>query len=272
MIKYLKTILFVIVILSGVEAFTQTKNQTDDKGLKQGYWEKIDPKTGKISYKGAFKNDKPQGIFLYYFKGMDSLHSKSDFRQDGKIAYVTMYHLKTGKIQAKGKYVNEEKDSLWNFYYEWGDLLSTEIYVKGKKDGPSKVFNEKGGISEEKSYKNNLLEGAFKMYYNDKKVKAEGAYLKDEYEGKCSWYYPNGVAAAQGFYEKGIKKGVWLYKEQSGKIKDKEVWQNGKQLNQKEMDAYFKSKNITFPEEKKTTTQQAPPQKTNSSTRQESHE
>ena len=271
MFKHIIVILFATVVLSGLEASAQTKNQTDDKGLKQGYWEKMDTKTRKMSYKGNFKDNKPQGIFYYYYKGTDSLRTKTDFRQDGKIAYVTMYHLKTGKIQAKGKYINEEKDSLWSFYYEWGDLLSTETYIKGKKNGPSKVFNEKGIVSEEKNYKNNLLDGSFKQYYEDKKIKAEGTYIAGEYNGKCSWFYPNGVAAAQGVYDKGTKKGLWLYKMQNGKISEKEVWQNGVLLNEKDMEAYFKKNNITFPEEKKTTPQ-TPPQKINSTTRQEEHE
>ncbi|HEX7414079.1 MAG TPA: hypothetical protein VF411_08530 [Bacteroidia bacterium] len=255
MFKYITTVLFAVIFC---KINAQTKNQTDDKGLKQGYWEKIDTETGKISYKGTFKNNKPQGIFSYYYKGTDSLRSKSEFRQDGKVAYATMYHLATGKIQAKGKYVSEAKDSLWNFYDERGNLLSTEIYLNGKKNGASKVYYTKGAILEEKSYKNDLPEGAFKQFYEDKRTKAEGAYLAGEYTGKCSWYYPNGMVAAEGFYEKGIKKGVWLYKEQSGKIKEKEVWQNGKQLNQKEMDAFFKSKNITFPADTKTNTKTAP--------------
>ncbi len=275
MFKYITTILVSLLFLGeglGMRAHAQTKNQTDDKGLKQGYWEKMDVETKKIYYKGTFKDNKPQGIFYYYYKGTDSLHTKTDFRQDGKIAYVTMYHLTTGKIQAKGKYVNEEKDSTWHFYDEKGKLLSTESYLNGKKNGISKVFYADGSLSEEKNFKNNLPDGAFKQLYEDKKVKAEGTYVAGEYNGKCSWLYPNGVAAAQGVYDKGTKKGLWLYKMANGKITEKEVWQNGVQLNEKDMEAYFKKNNITFPEEKKTTTQQAPPQKTNSSTRQESHE
>ena len=231
----------------------QIKNQTDASGLKQGYWEKLDAKTGKISYKGTFKNSKPQGIFYYYYPNSDTVRSKSDFRQDGKIAYVTMYHI-SGNMLAKGKYINEQKDSVWNFYDTiMGKLLSTDIYVNGKKNGASKVYFRNGAVSEERNYKNDLLEGSFKQLFDDKKgVRAEGAYVANEFNGKCSWYYPNGVAAAQGFYDKGVKKGVWLYKTEKGTIKEKEVWQNGKLLNQKEMDAYFKSKNITFPEDTKT--------------------
>src|SRR6185312_15592108 len=249
MFKYFISVLFVVLFSF---AYAQNKNQTDAKGLKQGYWEKLDTKTGKISYKGTFKDNKPQGVFYYYYPSMDSIRSKSEFRQDGKIAYVTMYHV-TGKIEAKGKYINEEKDSVWTFYDDKGKLLSNETYLNGKKNGPSKIYFENGAVSEERNYKNNLLEGPFKQLFDDKKgVRAEGAYVANEFNGKCSWYYPNGIAAAQGFYEKGVKKGVWLYKLESGKIKEKEVWQNDKQLNQKEMDAYFKSKGKNLQEDTKT--------------------
>src|ERR1035437_109136 len=148
--KNLLIFLSLYSILSTQYAVAQ--NKTDEKGRKQGYWEKIDPGTKKIIYKGSFKDDKPQGLFIYYFKGMDSIHSKMDFRQDGKIAYGTLYYY-TGKLEAKGKYIGEQKDSLWNFYDAAGVLLSAEMYVNGKKNGFSKIFFPDGKISEEKNYK-----------------------------------------------------------------------------------------------------------------------
>jgi len=233
---------------AGCEALAQ--NKTDAQGLKQGYWEKTDPKTGKIIYKGTFKDNKPQGLFTYYYEGTDSVRSKSDFRQDGKIAYVQMFHLVSGKIQAKGKYISEKKDSTWNFYDERGKVLSTEGYKDGNKHGLSKVYFPDGKLSEEKNYKNGLLDGPFKMLFDDKKPKAEGKYVNGNYEGLCVWYYPNGVPAAKGLYEVGKKKGVWMYKDKDGKITSKEVWANGRQLSDKEAEEFFK-KNKPAPEEKR---------------------
>ena len=43
------------------------KTQTDANGKKQGYWKKKDEKTNKLVYEGLFKDDKPQGIFKYYY-------------------------------------------------------------------------------------------------------------------------------------------------------------------------------------------------------------
>jgi len=232
-------------------AQTKAENKTDEKGRKQGYWQKMDPTTKKIIYKGSFKDDKPQGLFTYYFKGSDSIHSKMDFRQDGKIAYAQLYYY-SGKPEAKGKYIGEQRDSLWNFYDGAGVLISTEMYANGKKNGLSKIFFQDGKLSEEKIYKDGKLEGAFRQYYSDKVIKAEGAFIKDNYNGKCVWYYPNGTAAAQGVYENNVKKGIWIYKENDGKLKSKEVWVNGKQLTAKEMEEFFK-KNKPAPETTKPT-------------------
>ncbi len=253
-------------LLTPVFAQTRAENKTDAQGRKQGYWEKVDPKTGKIVYKGTFKDNKPQGLFTYYYPETDSVHSKTDFRQDGKIAYVQLFHLVSGKIQAKGKYVNEEKDSTWNFYDERGNIISTEGYKAGKKDGPSKIFFPEGKVSEEKVYKNGKLNGPFKMYYDEKLVKAEGAYVNDNYDGLCAWYYPNGILASKGLYDKGTKKGFWIFKEKDGKVKSKEVWVDGKQLGPKEMEEYLKKNppngraGKTATEEKKETKDTKKPQ------------
>ena len=219
--------------------YSVAQNKTDEKGLKQGYWEKIDPATKKIIYKGNFKDGKPQGVFTYYYPGMDSVKTKMDFRQDGKIAYAKLYYY-TGKPEAKGKYIGEMKDSLWTFYDGAGVLISTEMYANGKKNGLVKVFLPDGVLAEEKNYKDGKLNGPFKQYFPDKTVKAEGVYVNDNYNGKCVWYYPGGIAAAQGVYDNNVKKGVWIFNEKDGKLKEKEVWVNGKQLKPKEIEEYFK--------------------------------
>lgn len=249
----IKPLIFLILAVNSALAQPQkAENKTDAQGRKQGYWEKTDPQTNKIIYKGSFKDNKPQGLFIYYYAGTDSVHSKSEFRQDGKIAYVKMYYLASGKLQAQGKYVNEQKDSTWNFYDEKGKLLSTEGYSNGKKHGTSKVFFDNGKISEEKIYKNGVLDGPFKMWFDEKKVKAEGKYVNGEYDGFCAWYYPDGTAAAKGLYDKGNKKGVWVYKDKAGKITNKEVWNNGVLLNDKQAAEYLE-KNKAAQEEKKPT-------------------
>ena len=122
-----KTIAIIIICLLSFSSFSQ--NTIDAAGKKQGYWKKKDDKEGKLIYEGLFKDDKPQGVFKYYYP-FDSVKAIMDFKLDGKYSYAKLFH-PTGKIIAKGKYIGEAKDSVWVYYDEKGVMVSKDIYVNG---------------------------------------------------------------------------------------------------------------------------------------------
>lgn len=227
----------ILVLMFFGTSFAQT---VDASGKKQGYWKKKDEKTNKLIYEGLFKDDKPQGIFKYYYP-FDSIKVIMNFKQDGQIAYSTMFH-PTGKKMAYGKYINEQKDSVWTYYDDKAVLISRESYRMGKKNGKEIVYFPDGVVSEERSYKMDLQDGPFKMYFNKNAVKGEGTYVNGQMEGKNAYYYPNGIAAATGYYKNGKKTGPWIYRESNGKVKEKELYKNGELATKTETDAFF-SKN-----------------------------
>jgi len=232
--------IFFLLIVSFLSISAQTAiNKTDDKGLKQGYWVKLNPTTGKPAYKGTFKDDKPVGVFKYYYSEIDTMKTVMEFKNNGTVGYATVFYM-TGKKQAQGKYVNEKKDSVWTFYDELGKLLSTEEYKDGKKEGKSLIYYPNGEISEERNFKNDLNHGVFKQFFEGKKVKAEGTYVDGKQVGKSAYYYPSGIPAAMGYYkENGNRNGVWVYKDKDGKITSKDVYDNGKLLTPKEAEAWL---------------------------------
>ncbi len=237
-------ILYLILCVIGV-----SQTQTDSNGKKQGYWRKKDDKTNKLIYEGLFKDDKPQGIFKYYYPH-DSIKAIMNFKLDGKIAYSTLFH-PNGKKMAYGKYIGEEKDSVWVYYDEKGVLISKETFLKGKKDGIEYVYFPDGIVSEERNYKMGKMNGAYKLYYDKTLIKSEGNYINGELDGKNSFYFPNGITAAVGYYKVGMKVGPWIYRDKTGKIKEKELYKaGGKLANAKETDEFF-SKNKTLDEKPK---------------------
>ena len=214
-------------------------NITDAKGLKQGPWIKFNPKTNKVIYKGQFKDNKPVGIFRYYFEELDTIKTLMDFRKDGKSAFAQIYHLNS-VIKAKGKYTNEKKDSLWNFYDEGGKLLSVENYQNGLREGKSIIYYTEGNILEEGNYKNDKKNGLIKQFYPDKQLKMESTYKDGIMIGKNAFYYPNGMLANIGYLnEKGNKFGVWLSKDKEGKVTEREVYNDGKLLEGKEAEDWL---------------------------------
>jgi antitoxin component YwqK of YwqJK toxin-antitoxin module len=211
---------------------------TDEKGRKQGYWKKKDDKTGKLIYEGEFRDGQPVGKFRYYHPN-DSIRAILHFRKDGSTAYARLFHL-NGKRMAEGKYIDKEiKDSVWTYYDEAGVLISRESFARGKKHGPSYVYLPDGKLSEERSFKEGTEHGAFKQYFDGKRIRSQGNYVNGELEGKVRYLFPNGVEAAAGFYVKGRKNGPWIYKNQEGKVTEKELYKNGELAGKKETDEFF---------------------------------
>jgi antitoxin component YwqK of YwqJK toxin-antitoxin module len=239
-----------LLIFVLISFFAQSQT-TDTKGRKQGYWKKTNEKN-KLIYEGEFKYDKPVGKFKYYSPN-DSVQAIMIFKNEGKIAYAKLFHA-NGKRMAEGKYVYKElKDSTWKFYDELGVLLSIDIYKQGKKNGLCLVYMPDGTVSEERYFKEDVMDGTFKDYFSKNAIKAQGKYVKGELEGRVTYHYPNGVEVAAGYYKNGQKTGPWIYKTEDGKVKEKELYKNGKLANQKETDEFFAKTKFDTKETPKTT-------------------
>ena len=235
----IKQVLYIILVCS---CFTLCAQTVDASGKKQGYWKKKDEKTNKLVYEGLFKDDKPQGLFKYYYP-FDSIKALMNFKENGKIAYSTMFH-PTGKKMAYGKYIVEQKDSVWTYFDDKGVLISRETFLMGKKNGKEFVYFPDGVVSEEKSYKMDVQDGPFKLFFEKNVVKGEGTYLNGQMEGKNSYYYPNGITAATGYYKNGQKTGPWIYRNSSGKVTEKELYKEGQLATKKETEEFFNKNKV----------------------------
>ena len=234
---------YCLILFLFVSIFVFAQTQTDAAGKKQGYWKKKDEKTNKLIYEGLFKDNKPQGVFKYYYPH-DTIKAIMNFKQDGKFSYSTMFHI-NGKKMASGKYIGEEKDSVWNYFDDKGVLISKENFVLGKKNGMEYVYFPDGVVSEERKYKLGKMDGPFKLYYDKAVVKSEGNYINGQLEGKNTFYYPNKVVAAVGYFKNGYKTGPWIYREKNGKVKEKELYKlKGELANKKETDDFFNKNKV----------------------------
>jgi antitoxin component YwqK of YwqJK toxin-antitoxin module len=209
----------------------------DPAARKQGYIKKKDA-NNKVIYEGEFKDDKPVGKFKYYYPN-DSVKAILNFKNAGQFAYAKLFH-PNGKRMAEGKYVNKEiKDSVWTYYDEAGVMISKDRYKMGKKHGLCVVFLPDGKISEERNYKEDILQGEFKDYFDGVSLRSKGQYYDGKLDGRVVYYYPNGVEVAVGFYRNGLKVGPWIYKTESNKVREKELYRNGVLANKKDTDEFF---------------------------------
>lgn len=239
--SHMRYLYILIVSFIFTSAFSQT---TDAKGRKQGYWKKKDEKTQRLLYEGEFRDDQPVGTFRYYYPN-DSVRAIMKFSDGGKKAYALLYHM-NGKRMAEGKYVNREiKDSIWTYYDELGAVISRESYRVGKKDGKFYVYLPDGKKSEEKEFKNDLQHGEFKEYFDGVNLKARGRYVDGQLEGRVAYFYPNGTEVAAGYYRNGKKNGPWIYKTESGKIREKELYRDGVLAGEKETREFFEKNKVS---------------------------
>jgi antitoxin component YwqK of YwqJK toxin-antitoxin module len=219
--KFLFIILFIQFITLGLLAQQAERNQTDDKGWKQGYWRKYD-EMGHVLYEGQFKNNIPLGEFKYYYPN-GSVRAILIMFNDGKESHSQLFH-RNGKLMAKGKYFQQKKDSIWNYYSEHdGILLSTEIYIKTVKQGVWKNYYPDAKVAEEFTYENNIRHGSWKQFYTDGSLKLEGIYVNDNKEGVFKMFHYNGNVEVSGFYHNDLKDGLWIeYNDTNKKIKEEE--------------------------------------------------
>lgn len=214
--------------------FAQT---TDAAGRKQGYWKKKDA-SNKLVYEGEFKDDKPVGKFKYYYPN-DSIKAIMHFRNGGASALAYLFHA-NGKRMAIGKYVGKEtKDSTWIYFDEKGVLISKDDYKLGKKNGTCYVYLPDGKVSEIRNYKDDVLNGEFKDFFDGVNLRSKGTYVDGKMEGRVVYYYPNGTEVAAGYYRNGLKVGPWIYRTETGKVREKELYRNGVLASPKETDEFF---------------------------------
>ena len=111
---------------------TDTLNQVDENGKKQGYWKKK-YLNGVVRYEGYFIDDKPARFFKHFYKN-GKLKATLIYYDNNKSAAAHLYY-KDGFLMATGQYFGMEKDSLWRYYNENGKLVASEVYDKGGKNG-----------------------------------------------------------------------------------------------------------------------------------------
>ncbi len=201
----------------------QSLNRTDEKGLKQGVWQK-NYSNGVLRYKGQFRDGKAYGEFRYFYP-TGALKSILKYKNGGEDAEVHSFHL-NGKPMADGKFVHRKKDSVWNYYSDVdGKRVASESYHRGVKEGISVIYYpESGRIFEITTYHLGYKWGPWKKYFPNGKLSQEGVYVNDTLNGNFQVFFLNGKLQMKGSYEKGLQNGKWMFYDSTGSLQRKHVF------------------------------------------------
>lgn len=211
------------LLLLTIVALGQEFNLKDENGLKQGKWKKL-YNNGKLRYEGQFKDDKPVGLFKYYYENGD-LMATNNHIGDGKVANH-VYH-KNGKIKAKGVFDDQLKDSLWQYFNENEVLIVEEEYSHDTLDGMQKTYYENGQLAEEICYQMGVKNGPWNKYFEGGEPWVEATYNMGNLDGKFTMYADKNKRDIQGQYYRGVRVGTWMIFNPNGSVKQQEVYDKG---------------------------------------------
>lgn len=237
----------VLIFLLGLSFFSfSQENQVDSKGKKQGYWKKYFPNTSIVDYQGFFKDDIPEGEFIYYFKN-GKIKAKMIFKEKGMISYTTMHHDDDNNFPiASGKFINKLKDSTWKYWRPSGGISMIETYKNGVLHGKKVIYyamelkgQKKEIIAQELNYVDGLKDGEQKEYFDNGILKLKATYIKDQKTGQVLTYTPAGVIETKDHYENGFKEGWCYVYDSTGKEIGKAYYRLGDKLDEKETKAYL---------------------------------
>ncbi len=222
-----------------------SQNITDVKGLKQGVWQKTDPKSKALIYKGQFKDGKPIGTFTYYYPSKKIqaiiIHSSTTPRSS-----ATFYH-ETGTVLSKGIYQNMKKDSIWVSFTPSGTITMSESFKDDKFDGPRIVYYPPA-LSDNKTlvmasyinYSKGMINGAKIEYFETGVLKTKANYVNNKKSGLCEIYYPSGKVMNQERYKDGVLHGWSFVKEENGVEINRQYYFHGELLEGKKLEAILK--------------------------------
>ena len=205
----MKRILTLLICLLSLSAFTQV-NKTDPNGLKQGVWEKIYPGTRVFMYRGEFKDDKPIGTFVYFYK---SGKSKAVIEHSETSRSTGFFYHASGGVMSYGIYENFKKDSIWVNWDKIGRLSSRESYYNDSLHGMKVIYYlaPQGDRSQRPmtvlNYKNGKLDGEYKEYFESGKLKTKGNYENNKKNGSWESNHVDGGKMALERFKNGKRHG-----------------------------------------------------------------
>lgn len=213
-------------------------NQTDETGMKQGWWRKYYP-NGELMYRGFFVDNRPEGQMTRYYND-GNVKAVLRHIDGGKITYADLY-FRNGQKGAHGKYVSQARDSIWTYWsYYTGTLSYRESYSMGSKNGISIKYYPGGAEAERMSWKNDMQQGNWEQYYEDGTLRLSSSHEMGEINGPYRIYNRNRILILDGNYIGGKQDGEWKFYDQEGNLERTLGFDMGVLLDKEEYEQWMK--------------------------------
>lgn len=236
MMKRIGLLLMIIAALafSGALSGQENINQTDARGMKQGYWI-AKYENGNPRYEGYFTDNRPVGEFKRFYED-GSLSVVMNYLPEGDTVKTLFYH-PNGFISGKGIYIRQQKEGIWQFYSQFIEdyLVCTEYYRANMKEGASIKYHWNGNLAEELIFESDIKVGEWKQYYTDGILALRGQYTNGKLNGIFEAFNVNGTPMISGTYLNDVRNGEWNFYDKEGVFSNKIIYHNGVPENNAEL-------------------------------------
>ncbi|HZK07772.1 MAG TPA: toxin-antitoxin system YwqK family antitoxin [Bacteroidales bacterium] len=249
--KKLKTMLVLLfVALAGFGQIVMPddtiKNQTNEQGLKQGYWEEM---VGRAKTIGTYVDSQKHGTWIFYHPN-DVIQSVQTYNMgkkeglfveiDNRGYYVSETYYKDdalhgpirsfdrgSRLLLEESYLNGLQQGLRKAYYNTGLVQEESYFDNGLKDGASKWYNQSGKVIAEYNYQKGEFEGVQKTFHDDGALMTEETYSHNLRQGPFREYYQDGALKTEGDYDNNLKHGIWKEYNPDGTIASQAKFRKG---------------------------------------------
>ncbi len=179
-----KLLLFILICQSALAQSinSDTLNQVDPTGLKQGYWVVLNsikklpayPAEAKVE-EGMFADSKKIGIWkMFYPNG--NMKSEITFTNNRPSGYAKMYY-ENGKMQEEGNWENNRWTGAYKSYYENGQPFYVFTYTPtGKREGEQTYYWENGKEMMKGVMHDGKEAGTWEEHYENGDLRAKKAF------------------------------------------------------------------------------------------------
>lgn len=220
--------------------------------LADSTWKEFYPDQ-KLKSIASFKNGKLNGwVETFYPDG--TLLQKAEFKNQELDGKVLLYYPE-GTVKSECQYQNGEQNGLLIEYYNDGTIKTKSEYKRNTLNGLTQRYYPNGKLATEENYRGGVLFGFFKTYFDNGQLESVSTLEAGKKQGSYMEYNRNGVLILEtGYktgvlhgenkaydqagilihklnYKEGVKMGKNYYYYPSGKTKEVQEYEYGKEAN-----------------------------------------
>jgi antitoxin component YwqK of YwqJK toxin-antitoxin module len=155
-----------------------------------------------IAFTGNFKNNKPTGLFYYYYSTGELKATKiyEDGLQNGPFTYWD----KSGTLDECGVRENDKLEGCHYTWWNYNTIRSKTWYKDGKIDGEEFHYHKNGNLHFSYENKEGKSNGLYRQYYENGELDEVGGFINGYQIGTWKEYYRNGKPKSTRYYSLSI--------------------------------------------------------------------